>query len=266
MVKAAVVGGTGAMGKFFAKFLKEHNCSVVICSRDINKARRAARKLEVNYASITDGVKTADIVVVSVPITVVNDVCKEVLKYMKKGSTLIEVSSVKSVLNRQLIEDIKSRNIQFLSIHPLFGPYVRDLRNKDIVVIKESVFDGTCPLLEYFLEEGANLYFLSIDEHDKLTSNTQVVHHLILLAILKMYVELRKKYGNLPLPLSFYLTLKNAMRILRIRKTVTDVQKYNPYAEFAKRKFLDLLNELKKADNFEREINTISKILKEFKL
>src|SRR5256886_16100323 len=61
-----IVGGTGGMGRFFARFASHQGAKVKLAGREINKTRTAAKQMECEPGTILDA-PTADIVILSAP-------------------------------------------------------------------------------------------------------------------------------------------------------------------------------------------------------
>jgi NADPH-dependent F420 reductase len=65
-MRVALLGGTGSFGRALAVRLREAGVEVVIGSRDAERAREAARELEVDGAANEDGLAGADLAVLAV--------------------------------------------------------------------------------------------------------------------------------------------------------------------------------------------------------
>jgi NADPH-dependent F420 reductase len=65
-MKVALLGGTGSFGRALAVRLREAGVEVVIGSRDADRAREAARELEVDGAENADALAGADLAVLAV--------------------------------------------------------------------------------------------------------------------------------------------------------------------------------------------------------
>lgn len=246
-IKIAVVGGTGRMGSLIAKLLKKDGFNVTICSRRLEAAKKVARRIGVSYNTIEDGVREAEVVVVSVPIENTYKVCKAIAKQMKHDTLLVETSSVKTGITDKLTKELPN-HIKYLSIHPLFGPQAKSLGKQNMVVIKTKMNPCSKKLVEYLKGKGAQIAFLSVDEHDRAMAVVQALHHFAMLSFLyTLTTQLRKfKEPNKLLTRSLKLTLKSANNLLKNMDTITSIQQFNPYAKEMRATYLRLISTLNK--------------------
>ncbi len=248
--RVSIIGGTGGMGKLFAKLLKKHVKEVIICSRNFNKAKKIAENLDVAAWRIEDCSK-ADIVLVSVPVEQTYEICREISNKMKKGSLLIEISSVKNGIADKLSNELIEKKIEYLSLHPLFGPQIMRLKGKRIVIVKlpnsrsSSIVDK---VIDIFSLEDALIIESSIEEHDKLMAVVQVAHHFTYLAFLAM----ARYYDVRSMKLFTTESLKKTVKTLKIIEknldTIIAIQKMNPYAKEARSLFIESVDALNKMD------------------
>src|SRR5207245_3759815 len=61
-----IVGGTGGMGRFFARFSSLHGAKVKLAGREISKTRTAAKEMEVEPGTIMDAA-SSDMVIQAGP-------------------------------------------------------------------------------------------------------------------------------------------------------------------------------------------------------
>ncbi|HID90508.1 TPA: prephenate dehydrogenase/arogenate dehydrogenase family protein [Candidatus Bathyarchaeota archaeon] len=237
--EVAIVGGYGRMGRFFARVLSRDGFHVTICGRRLERARRVARRLGVSYGEVDSSVRGADLVIVSVPIDATYDVCMSVAKEMERGSTIVEIASVKTGIADRLRSDLP-RHVRFVSAHPLFGPTVRGLRGRNVVIIKGGDEEATRRLRLYLESKGASVSLLTVDEHDRAMATVQVLHHYALLSfsyVLQNELRRRPKLADL-LTESLRLTLRSVKRVLDNLDAVLEIQERNPYAGEARREFV----------------------------
>ena len=76
-MKIAVIGA-GKMGRWFAKFFLEQGISVVVSDKDKDKLLKIAKELKVKTASNVDAVRSADKILICVPIETFEDVIAEI--------------------------------------------------------------------------------------------------------------------------------------------------------------------------------------------
>ena len=224
------------MGRPLARlFRKRHR--VIICGRDEDKAQQVAQRLHVQAGPIAD-IADANIVIVSVPIENTVDVCSDVLQHMTSGSLLVEISSVKTgVIDR--IADLVPPKIEYLSLHPLFGPSVRKLEGQNMIAIPVKQSELSKRMIASLRHMGLAVEISSAEEHDKIMATLQVIHHY---AYLVMAVELAKTAETTSnftrnLTNSLKKTLAYIRSLNTLRETIFSIQKLNPYGLQARRKF-----------------------------
>ncbi len=237
------------MGRLLAGLFRKEKHRVIICGRDEDKAKRVAQRLHVHAGPIAD-VANANIVIVSVPIENTVDTCSDVLQRMMGGSLLVEISSVKTgVIDR--IADLVPPQIEYLSLHPLFGPSVREFEGQNMIAIPVRQAGLSNRMIASLRHMGLAVEISSAEEHDKIMATLQVIHHY---AYLVMAVELAKIAGTTS-NFTRYLThsLKRTLAYIRslnaIRETVFSIQKLNPYGLQARREFALSAHRMIRMDN-----------------
>lgn len=247
--KIVIVGGTGRMGSLIAKLLKKDGFKVTICGRRLEVAKKVAKKLGVSYNTIKDGVREAKVVIVSVPIENTYKVCKDIAKQMKTNTLLVEISSVKTGIADKLAKELPN-HIKYLSIHPLFGPQAKSLNKQNVAVIKTKMDPCSQKVVEYLKGKGAQIAFLSVDEHDRAMAVVQAMHHFATLSFLYALTnQLRKfKEPQKLLTRSLKLTLKSANALLKNMDAIASIQRFNPHAKGMRATYLKLISALNKKD------------------
>jgi len=135
MVRIVAIVGVGKMGLWFCKyFSKKQNYKVLLY--DIRKIKLDSSKYHNNLTickSLQTCVGKADIVVVCVPIKLSLSVINKCVSTMKNDACIVEISSLKSDIFNSLLK-IPNHLIP-LSIHPMFGPGVKNLGDTKMLVI-----------------------------------------------------------------------------------------------------------------------------------
>jgi prephenate dehydrogenase len=197
-MEVTVIGGLGRLGKWITEFLKKENFNVSISTPDIKKYQEIIKEIGVKaYNNNIEAVKTADVIIVSVPLHKTIEVIEEILPFLKEDSILVEIASLKNDILK-LINNKKNylvkKKINFLSIHPMFGPGAKSLKNQNIILIKSDysakIFDQVS---DYLDKHQANLAISSYDNHDKKIAYTLGISHFTLL----LFSSILKKAGNL---------------------------------------------------------------------
>ena len=215
--KAAVIGGAGKMGQWFARFLSDKGFKVVISGSSPDRTVGAAKKLKVKYAtSNQEAVSDADIVVVATPIGSTPSIISELYGYMKKDAILFDICSIKRGLTEAL-KDAESFGVRAISIHPMFGPGVRSIAGRKVLLI--PVVDDRellQEISELFESEGAETHVIGDPEsHDREMAYTlslpQFLNILFSSALSASNVNEVKKFGGT----TFMLQLLIAETILQ---------------------------------------------------
>ena len=94
-MNVGIIGGTDGLGKTLIYYFKDE-FDVYITGRDHKKGRTVADELDVTYIESNEGLANiSDMLIVSVPIQHTCDVIREVAPYMKEGTVMVDVTSVK---------------------------------------------------------------------------------------------------------------------------------------------------------------------------
>src|SRR5438876_5514659 len=131
--RTLIVGGTGGMGRFFARFASLQGAKVKLAGREINKTRTAAKEMEVEPGTILDAA-SSDIVILSVPTAETVRVATETASLMTAGSLLTDLSSVKTGISDKVAEKIP-KGVEYVSLHPLFGPGTDHLYGQTVIAV-----------------------------------------------------------------------------------------------------------------------------------
>lgn len=125
MRTVAVIGAAGRMGRWFTHYFARSNTMRVFVYDKKRLAFRNAQCVD-RRETIRSCVEDADLVIVCVPIESIVSVVQECLTYMKDGSTLSEISSIK----KQIFSVLQAarKDITCLCIHPMFGPATKRSR------------------------------------------------------------------------------------------------------------------------------------------
>jgi prephenate dehydrogenase len=127
----AVVGAGGKMGSWFTSYFARRRPLVSIY--DINRrSLKASRNIRI-AGSIKECVKSADLVLVCVPVRLTPKVVAECAKSMKAGAVIAEISSVKHRTFQALAR--LQRDLRPLCIHPMFGPGASESKKYKVLLV-----------------------------------------------------------------------------------------------------------------------------------
>jgi prephenate dehydrogenase len=135
MVTSLAIVGIGKMGLWFCNYFSKKN-SFNVSLYDKRKINLDLKKYPNNITvcnSLETCVRKADIVIVCVPIRITIAVINKCIPIMKKGACIVEITSLKTDIFDSLLK-IPDHLIP-LSIHPMFGPGAKQLRDTKILII-----------------------------------------------------------------------------------------------------------------------------------
>jgi prephenate dehydrogenase len=183
MTKMLILGGTGETGSWFARYFKARGFEVSVWgpSRKVEVARR----LGVRFADdLMDEIQKSDVVLVSVVIDKTEEMIAQAAPYMKAGSLLMDVTSLKSGPMKAMME-YAPPDVEVLGTHPMFGPTMKALKGQTIILVPG---EGRCqkwlPVMrEIFESDGARIELLGPDEHDEMMAVIQALTHFAYIGI-----------------------------------------------------------------------------------
>ena len=178
-----IIGGSGAMGQVFGRYFKQHGFKLTLFARNENKLKVIAENLKVKYElDLKKSVENADIVIISIPIHSTSGMIEKIAPMMKENSLIFDLTSLKLETSRILHEVHKIYPINCLSIHPMFGPGIKNKKNYIILVIRiggTNQYDKIInELLEIFRSDGFIIIETTPDIHDSRIALTLGVPHM----------------------------------------------------------------------------------------
>jgi chorismate mutase / prephenate dehydrogenase len=233
-VRILIVGGTGGMGRLFARFASLQGAKVKLAGREIDKTRTAAKEIEVEPGTILDAA-SSDIVILSVPMEETARVATETGSLMTGGSLLIDLSSVKTGISDKIAEKIP-KGLEFVSLHPLFGPDADHLHNQTIVTVSYRAGQKWSKFARALEGAGSKLVAMSSTQHDKAMAYVQGLHHF---AMMSLGLGLDGMGGE-PRTQSLRETENRIGRILDNWDMIVGIQELNPFLPPVKQRFVEI--------------------------
>lgn len=181
--KVLIIGGAGDMGQWFARALKRRDYAVSIADID-PQAQEVAGELGIGFVEdVTKAVVDFDIVLISVPINVTEEVIGKVAPHMRPGSLLMDVTSVKKGPMKAMRKAPKG--VEIIGTHPMFGPTVSEPLGQTVILV---TVEGRCEnwlpkIVALFEDNGAHVEFLSAEEHDQMMAVIQGLTHFAYIAV-----------------------------------------------------------------------------------
>lgn len=168
-----VVGGAGQMGRWLCRYFRSRGYDVVV-----NDIVGAVGDFPFE-PDLGKGVHRADVVVVSVPISVAADALRTIAAMNPKG-LIFDVCSLKDPVGKQLRE-MGRAGLRVASVHPMFGPDLWPLSSGKITFSDCGNGSALAEAKELFRATGASLVDVSLDRHDELMAVLLGLSHLCLL-------------------------------------------------------------------------------------
>ncbi len=180
-MRIAIIGGSGKMGRWFARYLLEDGKDVIITGRNHRKLLEAKRQLGVEAATNAEAVKNADVVVLSVPIDNFTEVVEQISVYIRPEQVVIDTSSVKVFPVEIMHKHIKTGLV--LGVHPMFGPGATGIANHTFVLTPTNdVETALAQKVKRYLEiRGATAVLMTPDEHDEMMGVILGLSHFVAL-------------------------------------------------------------------------------------
>lgn len=189
--KITIIGGSGGMGKVFAKYFKNHDFKVTLYARTQDKLINAAKALNVEYITdLKESVADADLVMISIPISSTPEIISKIVPYLKRNAILFDISSIKALVFKALDEARRRYPINCISLHPMFGPGIENMKNYVMLFLKiggtKDYEDLINELLQFFKSDGLILTETTQVLHDKLIALTLGIPHMLNIIFLNL--------------------------------------------------------------------------------
>lgn len=180
-------------------------------------------------------------VIFATPIVNFEETVKEYAPFIKKGTTIIDVASVKEY-TAKILKKYFSNDYFIIPTHPMFGPdSIKDKKGELQIVF--------CPLEKgdplyfwenYFNEKGFKVVEMTLDEHDRVTAYSFCLVHYIGRALEELDI---KTTG---------IDTKSYSLLLEIKRIISEnsyelfvgIQKYNRFAKDMRKKLIKKLKEI----------------------
>ncbi len=173
--RVVVVGGRGGMGRWVTEFFESFGHEVQHCDR--KEAPPAPQTL---IESLEDAAASADIIVLSTPISVTPPLLER-LTAMQAPGLVFDICSLKTPLVPALQAAARA-GLRVTSVHPMFGPSARLLAGRNIIVCEVNDSPGAkaaaSAASELFADTTAQLVEMPLARHDELMGIVLGLSHL----------------------------------------------------------------------------------------
>jgi prephenate dehydrogenase len=214
-MKVAIIGGTGRMGRWFARYFTANDYDVGIFARHRKEAEQFAETIGAKAdGSMEDSCRGSKLVIVSVPISETSKVVEKIEPFLADDAVLMEIASIKG----GVIDSLRGvRKAIPLCVHPLFGPgaSVKAANRYALIPVRDKTREKRA--FKQFFPKSESI-IISAEEHDaamaKVLSLTHLMNALFLKTLSDGMSDLSKLSGT-----TFRIQLALAMGIMHDEPT-----------------------------------------------
>ncbi len=175
-MNVGIIGGSDGLGRTLIYYFRD-DFNVFITGRDHKKGQNVANEAGVNYIESNAGLANiSDILIISVPIQHTSDVIREVAPFMKEGSVMVDVTSIKEEPSKTMAEVLPD-TIEYIPTHPIFGPRTTQLDNQVIVLTADKKGKWYDKVYRYLESKNMRIIETTAEKHDYMMSIVQVLTH-----------------------------------------------------------------------------------------
>src|SRR5438445_10190473 len=149
---------------------------------------------------------------------------------MRGGALLTDLSSVKTGIADRISSKVPA-GIEYVSIHPLFGPGIDHTEGQNIVAIPFKTAPRWRNFSRALRKAGIRVHLMSSANHDRVMGYVQALHHF---ALLSLGVALGKWDGELT-TISIVLTIYMFDGSFEYWVTSVLIQRLQPYMSDVRR-------------------------------
>ena len=189
-MKIGIIGGSDGLGKTLIYYFRDE-FDVTITARDHKKGRKVADELNVKYVESNKQLAgMSDMLIVSVPINHTPSVIREVAPFMKKGSVMIDVTSIKEEPLKAM-EEYLPPNVEYIPTHPIFGPRTTELDNQIIALTPTKKGKWYPKVYSYLAGKNMRIIETTAEHHDYMMSIVQVLTHFSFISTASAMAKLK---------------------------------------------------------------------------
>lgn len=186
---ALIIGGSGKMGQWFARFLISMGFDVTLA--DPEPANTELRQ----FRDWRDAGRDHDVVVIAAPLVATNAILEEMAQDPPSG-LVFDVGSLKSPL-REGLHHLAAAGARVTSIHPMFGPDTELLSGRHVIFVDCGHSDATQDARELFGSTLAVQVEMDLESHDRLIAFVLGLSHATNIAFFTALVESGEKAPRL---------------------------------------------------------------------
>ena len=184
MQKITIIGWSDGFWKWLATFLVKNfwnDIDLTITWRNEEKLQKVSKELNCSYTKNNlEVILDSDITVFAVPIAITEKIIEMYAPYLKLGSMVLDVTSIKKWPAEALVK-FSPKGVLVLPTHPMFGPFISTIATQIFVLcpIKtEDKKDSRYIYLKDFLEKSwAKVVEETPEDHDRMMAVVQWLTH-----------------------------------------------------------------------------------------
>jgi prephenate dehydrogenase len=175
----AIIGGSGKMGRWLARFLSNEGKEVTLIGRNEARLAEAGSELDVATATAMAAASRADAVIISVPIDSFEEVAASLSPHTRDGQLIMDITSVKAAPVAAMHRHIKKGTT--LGTHPVFGPGARSAANQNFVLTPTSPAEEALAtrVKSFLTTRGAGVILMTPVQHDEMMAIVLGLSHFI---------------------------------------------------------------------------------------
>jgi chorismate mutase/prephenate dehydrogenase len=255
LMKVLILGGSGRMGRWFCNYLDSmgHQVSVYDPQGPVEGF---------GYTEdLGDAVRTSEMILLSTPLSASGDILGEVMS-TKPGGIVFDICSLKSHLVGHARAAARA-GLSITSLHPMFGPGVRTLLERNVILCRCGSPDADREVKALFEGTEANLIEMDIEEHDELMAYVLSMSHVVNLVFTDMLVRSGKSFPDLSrVASSTFVKQTKASRDVAYEaaELYYEIQTLNTHTNGAFSLFLEAAKDLERAVR-ERDFDRFAEIM-----
>ena len=204
--KGILVIGLGLIGGSFAKSLKSEGYQGKIYGFDLNQDRiKIAEELNIidkGFSSFEDiPWEDIDLVILATPVKTFEDISKQIKPFLKEGTVVSDVGSVKGELVYKLQAILEP--FEFIGAHPIAGTEKEGVENavdglfkdKKLILTIEEETENTKRLEKLWTDLGAKVEVMDPFMHDFVFASVSHLPHAVAFALVDALIKLSKEKG-----------------------------------------------------------------------
>ncbi|KAJ2381067.1 prephenate dehydrogenase (NADP(+)), partial [Coemansia sp. RSA 2603] len=177
--------GAGDMGMLYARRFKQAGYIVNICDTPERYDELVVKHSSLGINILRDGYavsRRSDYIVYSVPAVTIGKIVEEYGRATKVGAIVAGQTSVKTP-EIEAFEAHLPEDVHIVTCHSMHGPNI-DTKGQPLAVIRHRSSDAQyARALEVLGALESRMIFLTYEEHDRITADTQAATHLSFISL-----------------------------------------------------------------------------------